>query len=57
MLKGFARASIFPGKSVTHTFVLPAEAFSFIGRDNQPTIEPGEFVVQVANLSAVINMA
>ena len=54
MLKAFGRVSLGAGRASTQTFVLPGEAFSFIGRNNRPTIEAGEFSIQVANLNATL---
>ncbi|WP_022834865.1 glycoside hydrolase family 3 N-terminal domain-containing protein [Salisaeta longa] len=49
-LKRFAKVDLAPGESKTLTFALTAKDFSFIGRDAQPTIEPGRFIIQVDSL-------
>jgi beta-glucosidase len=50
-LKGFTKIALAPGESKIVTFALQARDFSFIGRDNKPTIEPGEFQVTIDQLS------
>lgn len=50
-LKRFAKIHLEPGRSRTLTFKLNRDDFSFIGADNKPTIEPGEFQVMVGGLT------
>ena len=50
-LRRFAKISLDPGQSRTLTFTLRREDLSFIGADNKPTIEPGEFDVKIGNLT------
>ena len=50
-LKRFAKASLEPGQSRTLTFKLTADDLSFIGADNKPIVEPGEFAVVVGGLT------
>jgi len=50
-LRRFAKISLEPGKSRTLTFKLRAEDLSFIGADNKPVVEPGEFDVKIGNLT------
>ncbi len=50
-LKGFSKISLEPGQSQTVTFVLTEKDLSFIGMDNRPTVEPGEFKVTIGLLS------
>ncbi|MCI0612164.1 fibronectin type III-like domain-contianing protein, partial [bacterium] len=50
-LKRFAKVELAPGESKMVSFTLNGKDFSFIGRDNKPTVEPGEFKVAVGNLS------
>lgn len=50
-LKGFAKIELAPGESKTVSFVLGEEEMSFVGLDGKPVVEPGEFMVSVANLS------
>jgi beta-glucosidase len=49
-LKRFAKVSLEPGQSRTLTFKLRPDDLSFIGSDNKPVIEPGEFQVAIAGL-------
>src|SRR5712664_137257 len=49
-LKRFAKVYLEPGQSRTLTFKLHADDLSFIGADNKPVVEPGEFDVMVAGL-------
>ena len=50
-LRRFAKISLEPGQSRTLTFKLRREDLSFIGADNKPTVEPGEFNVSIAGLT------
>jgi beta-glucosidase len=43
--------SLEPGQSKTLTFKLRREDLSFIGADNKPTLEPGDFEIKVGGLS------
>src|SRR4030095_3220779 len=49
-LRRFAKVYLEPGQSRTLTFRLRQEDLSFIGVDNKPTLEPGEFEVTVGGL-------
>jgi len=49
-LKRFAKIYLEPGQSRTLTFRLRPEDLSFIGANNKPLIEPGEFEVTIAGL-------
>jgi beta-glucosidase len=49
-LKRFAKLYLEPGQSRTLTFKLRSEDLSFIGADNKPVVEPGEFEVMIAGL-------
>jgi beta-glucosidase len=49
-LKRFAKITLEPGQSRTLTFKLNADDLSFIGADNKPIVEPGEFEVVVGGL-------
>jgi beta-glucosidase len=51
-LKRFAKISLPPGQSRAVSFKLRREDFSFIGRNNQPLIEPGDFEVMIGGLKA-----
>jgi beta-glucosidase len=49
-LKRFAKVYLEPGQSRTLTFKLGPDDLSFIGSDNKPMVEPGEFEVTIAGL-------
>jgi beta-glucosidase len=49
-LKRFAKIYLEPGQSRTLTFRLRPDDLSFIGANNKPVIEPGEFEVTIAGL-------
>jgi beta-glucosidase len=49
-LKRFAKISLQPGESRTLNFKLRREDLSFIGNDNKPVAEPGDFDVMIAGL-------
>jgi beta-glucosidase len=49
-LKRFAKVYLTPGQSRTLKFQLRPEDLSFIGSNNKPVVEPGEFEVLVAGL-------
>jgi beta-glucosidase len=49
-LKRFAKVYLTPGQSRTLTFQLRPDDLSFIGANNKPVLEPGEFGVSIAGL-------
>jgi beta-glucosidase len=49
-LKRFAKVYLEPGQSRTLTFKLGRDDLSFIGANNKPVVEPGEFEVTIAGL-------
>src|SRR5437763_379294 len=49
-LKRFAKVYLEPGQSRTLTFRLRSDDLSFIGANNKPVVEPGEFEVTIAGL-------
>jgi beta-glucosidase len=49
-LKRFAKVYLEPGQARTLTFKLRPDDLSFIGSDNKPVIEAGEFEVRIAGL-------
>lgn len=51
-LKRFAKIYLEPGQSKTLSFKLGRDDLSFIGPDNKPIVEPGEFEVAVAGLKS-----
>ena len=50
-LKRFAQVYLDPGQSRPVTFKLGNEDLSFIGADNKPVVEPGEFEIKVGGLA------
>ena len=54
VLKGIRKVSLEPGKSRTVCFELKWDDFSFIGRDNKPVVEPGEFKIRIAELAETL---
>jgi beta-glucosidase len=50
-LRRFAKVSLEPGESRTVSFKLRREDLSFIGADNKPVVEPGEFEVRIGGLT------
>jgi beta-glucosidase len=55
-VKRFAKISLDPGQSKTLTFKLSSADFSFIGSNNKPVIEPGDFKVMVGSLSETFTL-
>ncbi|MCK4826331.1 glycoside hydrolase family 3 C-terminal domain-containing protein, partial [bacterium] len=51
-LKGFQKVELKPGESKTVNFTLTPKDLSFIGLENKPVIESGEFTVTISNLKA-----
>jgi len=49
-LKRFAKVALQPGQTRTLTFTLHQADLSFIGSDNKPVIEPGDFEVAIGTL-------
>lgn len=49
-LKRFAKINLEPGQSRTLTFKLRQEDLSFIGSNNRPVTEPGDFEVMIGGL-------
>ncbi|HEY0763554.1 MAG TPA: glycoside hydrolase family 3 N-terminal domain-containing protein [Pyrinomonadaceae bacterium] len=48
-LRRFAKINLDPGQSKTLNFKLRREDLSFIGSNNKPVLEPGEFEVRIGN--------
>jgi beta-glucosidase len=53
----FAKIPLEAGASETLTFTLNREDLSFIGPDNKPTVEPGDFDIAIGNLHARFTLA
>ncbi|HKQ52794.1 MAG TPA: glycoside hydrolase family 3 N-terminal domain-containing protein [Pyrinomonadaceae bacterium] len=50
-VRRFAKVYLEPGQSKTLSFTLTPDDLSYIGSDNKPVIEPGDFSVMVGNLT------
>ena len=50
-LRRFAKVNLEPGQNRTLTFKLRREDLSFIGPDNKPMTEPGDFAVTIGGLT------
>jgi beta-glucosidase len=50
-LKRFTKVSLKPGEKRTVRFELGRDDFEFIGRDNKPVVEPGDFKVGIGGLN------
>ncbi|HEX6731411.1 MAG TPA: fibronectin type III-like domain-contianing protein, partial [Pyrinomonadaceae bacterium] len=50
-VRRFAKVSLEPGQSRTLSFTLRRDDLSFIGVDNKPKVEPGDFDVLVGSLT------
>ncbi len=50
-LRGFEKIYLEPGETKTVTFRIAPEDLAFVGLDNKWVVEPGEFVVHIADLS------
>ncbi len=53
-LRCFQKVDLQPGETCTVTFSLPAKNLAFVGADNKWTIEEGDFLLKVGNLSETI---
>ena len=55
-VRRFSKITLAPGQSRTLTFTLRPEDLSFIGADNKPVIEPGDFEVLVGGLTGKFSL-
>jgi len=55
-LKRFQKVHIEPGQKQTVRFTLGWDDLEFIGRDNEPIVEPGEFKISVGELSVTLTV-
>ncbi len=55
-VKRFAKISLDPGQSTTLNFKLNIFDLTFIGADNKPVFEGGDFTVMVEKLSKTFNV-
>jgi len=51
-VRRFAKVDLKPGESKRLEFTLRADDLGYIGLDNKPVIEPGEFTVMIGGRSA-----
>jgi len=51
-LKGFQKIELAPGEEKTVRFELAAKDLAFVGLENKWILEPGDYKVQIANLTA-----
>lgn len=56
-LKGFQKVDLRPKQTQTVRFELGWDDLAFIGRDNRPVVEPGQFQVSVGELSVMLTVA
>ena len=54
-LRAFTKIELQPGEMRTVTFSLPANDLAFVGNDGKRHLEPGEFLLQIANQSLRLN--
>ena len=54
-LRAFTKIELQPGEQRTVTFTLPADDLAFVGNDGKRHLEPGEFLLQIANQSQRVN--
>ena len=50
-LRAFTKVDLKPGEQRTVTFTLPADDLAFVGNDGKRHLEPGEFLLQIADKS------
>ena len=55
-LKGFQKVDVRPGQTQTVRFELGWDDLAFIGRDNKPIVEPGQFKISVGELSVMLTV-
>jgi beta-glucosidase len=55
-LKGFQKVDVRPGQTQTVRFELGWDDLAFIGRDNKPVVEPGQFKISVGELSVMLTV-
>lgn len=55
-LKGFQKVDLRPGQTQTVRFELGWDDLAFIGRDNKPVVEPGQFRISVGELSVMLTV-
>jgi beta-glucosidase len=53
-LRDFSKVELQPGETKTITFTLPAKSMAFVGADGRWTLEEGDFLLKVGNLSVPV---
>ncbi len=56
-LRGFEKIELQPGETRTVTFKLKATDLSFVGYDGKWVLEPGDFRIQIGQLTQIINLS
>ena len=54
-LRCFDKVDLKPGESTTVTFKLPAKDLAFVNEDGKWTLEEGEFILKVDQLTQSVN--
>jgi beta-glucosidase len=54
-LRAFTKVDLKPGETRTVTFNLPADDLAFVGNDGKRHLEPGEFLIQIADKAIRLN--
>lgn len=52
-LRAFEKINLKPGETKNLTFNIPVQNLAFVGMDNQWVVEPGEFKLQIGNLTGM----
>jgi len=55
-LKRFSKVYLKPGETQTVEFKLGRKDFEFIGRDNKPVVEPGQFKISIGGLTETFEL-
>ena len=56
-LRGFEKIELQPGETRTVTFKLKATDLSFVGYDGKWVLEPGDFRIQIGQLTQIISLS
>jgi beta-glucosidase len=57
VLKAFKKIEVKPKQKQTVRFELGWDDFEFIGRDNKPVVEPGQFKISIGEMSVLLTIA
>jgi beta-glucosidase len=55
-LRDFTKVTLAPGERKTITFRLPVQRLAYVGLDNAPIVEPGEFDLMIGELTQRITV-